>query len=736
MKQSKIRLHFLTSCLAAALTVSACGNPSSTTAPIPNTGNIPQLATRPTPQSSALKKIRFSGKIFDSVTGEAIDQATIWIQVADTAAAAPAAGSSTSAPVPTPPPNSGAATPPPPLPMTPAIPTPPPAASPPPAGAVPTPPPGAPTPPPLPAAMLPAFDPTLGPTIGLLWGVGAQVASPSSKESNLFRTTTNNQGKFWINDVPEGVHAITIQAPQYRTLTLTQINASGQLDIPLTSLQGENMTDMAGMVLSPADTPVSQAHVSPSSLWGEATGIPTQSNDLGEFLLQELPYGKHVLAAFVMDENYVIQQLGISDDFQITAKSVKSKTTVFSEPTAEPKLPSEPRTDPEKRKELEDKVENLLKESPAPEASAVTDPAAPASPAEGTPAPDASTAPAPEGTAKPAATPTLRPSSGPPTPKATVKPGSAAPNTPPAADENEEEAKEKERPFSLINAATELLTGKKSDPEAEMLKDGSVYPVVTLRSVLSDFKLEGKVNVPTGYEYRGVEVYLALSVPKNDPPQEVLLFTLPAKKAAKAKASDEDDDKTKASASPAAAPDPASASAEVVDFSLRLPVLEKGQSYHMQFTAASKKPGSLLYQHIYEIGEKNEKALDATFLPAPNSIEIAGEEDNNIPTSPDFAWEPVPGAEYYRVTLEAGQAPENKVIWEAWCKETQISFPLQTSSGRLKEGELYTVSVAAIKGLKPAQKNAKVTYAHPGYQAIWSELSTLSRKPFEVVKTD
>jgi hypothetical protein len=144
----------------------------------------------------------------------------------------------------------------------------------------------------------------------------------------------------------------------------------------------------------------------------------------------------------------------------------------------------------------------------------------------------------------------------------------------------------------------------------------------------------------------------------------------------------------------------------------------------------------LLYQHIYEIGEKNEKALDATFMPAPNSIEIAGEEDNNIPTSPDFAWEAVPGAEYYRVTLEAGQAPENKVIWEAWCKETQISFPLQTSSGRLKEGELYTVSVAAIKGLKPAQKNAKVTYAHPGYQAIWSELSTFSRKPFEVVKTD
>lgn len=720
MKQSKIRLHFLSTCLAAAFTLSACGNPGSTSAPAPNTGNIPQLATRPTPQSSALKKMRFSGKIFDSVTGDAIDQATIWIQVAETVPPV-SSGSTGSTPVPTPPPGS-AATPPPPLPVTPPV------SSPPPTGPVATPPPGAPTPPPgAPTPPMPAaFGPEAGPVMGWIWGVGAQAASPSSKESNLFRTTTNNQGKFWINDVPEGVHSITIQAPNYRTLTLTQINAAGALDIPLTALQSENMTDMAGMVLSPADTPVSQAHVSPSSLWGEATGIPTQSNDLGEFLLQELPFGKHVLAAFVMDENYVIQQLGISDDFQITAKSVKSKSTVFSEPKAEPKLPSEPRTDPEKRKELEDKVENLLKESASPDPAASS--VAPEGEGEGTPVPEPSSG----ASEKPAASP--KPSAI-PTPKTSVKPGTPAPNTPPSADENEEEAKEK--PFNLLNAATELLTGKKTDPEAETLKDGSVYPVVTLRSVLSDFKLEGKVNVPSGYEYRGVDVYLALAVPKNDPPQEVLLFTRPGKKTAKPKAS-EDDDKAKASASPgAAAPDAATAATpEVVDFSLRLPVLEKGQSYHLQFTAASKKPGSLLYQHMYEIGEKNDKALEATFLPAPGSIEIAGEEDNNIPTSPDFAWEPVPGAEYYRVLLEAGQAPDNKVIWEAWCKETQISFPLQTSAGRLKEGELYTISVAALKGLKPAQKNAKVTYAHPGYQAIWSELSTLTRKPFEVVKSD
>jgi hypothetical protein len=716
MKQSKYRSLLFISCLTVALTVSACGSPGSTSAPAPNTGNIPQLTTRPTPQSSALKKMRFSGKVFDSVTGEVIDQATIWIQAIDPASATPASaapGNNTSAPLPaTPPP---VATPPPASAAPPASATPPVSATPPPPGPPVTAPPGTTTSPP---PILPA---ALAPGEGWLWGVGAQAASPSagSQDNNLFRTTTNNQGKFWLNDVPEGVHTITIQAPQYRTLTLTQVNAAAQLELPLTPINALNSSDLVGMVLSPADTPVSLAHVSPSSLWGEATGIPSQSNDLGEFLLPELPFGKHVLVAFVMNENYVIQQLGISDDFNITAKSVKSKRTAFSaDESVEPKLPSEPRTDPEKRKELEDNVENILKATPVPEKSAEVEPdTVPSAESSASASPESSAKPAPEASADSKSKPI------------------AAPNTPPSTPvENEEESADKNKPFNLFSAVSELVTGKKGDEE-ESTKDGSVYPVITLRSVLSDFKLEGKVNIPTGYDYRGLEVYLALAVPKNDPPQEVLLFNLPGRKTAKPTAAD--DSKEKPSASATAAPAAPDASLpESQDFSLRLPVLEKGQSYHLQFTAAAKKTGSLLYQHTYEIGEKNEKPIEATFLPATASIEIEGEEDNNIPTSPAFAWEPVPGAEYYRVVLEAGSAPENKVIWEAWCKETQIVFPLRTSSGRLKEGELYTVSVAALKGLKPAQKNSKVTYAHPGYQAIWTELSTLTRKPFEVVKTE
>lgn len=722
MKQSQLRSLFLTSALALAVSVSACGNPSNTSAPVPNTGNIPQLAARPTPQSSALKKLRFSGRVFDSVTGEPLEQAQVWIQVAETsgpevpvAPMGPASGPAPVNPSQSPAGPSPVTVTPAPAGMSPLPPAKPPASVSPSPGPVLPPPSGI----PLPVGALPNHQ-------GWLWGIGAQAArSPQTaakaskktaeQESGLFRTTTNNQGKFWINDVPEGQHIITIQAPKYRILTLTQVSA-GQLEIPLTPLNSSRTTSMAGMVLSPADTPVARAQVSPSYFWGDPAGLPAQTTALGEFLLQDVPFGKHVLAAFVMDEEFVIQQLGFSDEVLITDKSVKAKKPALS--AAEPedkKLPSEPRTDPEKRKELEDKVENILKETPAPAAE-----------------------PSPT---QPVASPSA--------------PASSAPNTPPAGPVENEEVEKQDKPFNLFSAVSELVTGKKAE-EADAVKDGSVYPVITLRSVLSDFKIEGEVSIPPGFSYRGMDVYLTLKAGKEERPQEVLLFTLPPQKqkrmenASPAKTEDkvepQDHKEPKVAKVPqpketpklskAVAPAATKEEPEVQPFTLRLPSLEKGQSYHFQFTAASHESGRLLYHHLYEIGEKNEQPLLAEFLSAPAGLEISGEEDNAIPTSPEIAWEAVPGAEYYRVLLEAGNPPNNQVIWEAWTKDTRIVYPLSTSAGRLKEGELYTVSVAAVKGLQPALKSSKQTFTHPGYQTIWTELSTLTRPPFEVVDSE
>lgn len=729
MKQRQSLSFFLISTLAAGLSISACGNPSNTSAPVPNTGNIPQLATRPTPQSSPLKKLRLSGRVFDGVTGEPIDEAQVWIQVADVipAEASPPPAGATGA-VSTPgqpsiPPN------------TPVIPSPPVNVTPAPAGMTPSPlspTPVNPSPPPplAPGVPAPSNIPLplgAGSAEGWLWGVGAQAARPrqstakavkptTEQESRLFRTSTNNQGKFWINDVPEGQHTITIQAPKYRILTLTQVSA-GQLDIPLSPLHNNRSTNMAGMVLSSADSPVAHAHVSPSYYWGDPAGLPTQTTALGEFVLEDLPFGKHILAAFVMNEEFVIQQLGFSDEVWVTDKTVKSKQPALPKVEAShEKLPSEPLTNPEKRKLLEEQVENMLKETLSP------------APTETAPMP-ASSASIPSSPADPSNT------------------QSSAPNTPPSGPVENEEEEKQEKPFNLFSAVRELVTGKKTE-ESDSVKEGSVYPVITLRSVLSDFKVEGTVAVPPGFTYRGMDVYLTLKPHTEERPQEILLFTLPAPKHKhhSSKASEKEEtaktpntggspsSKPKATPKPPkTSPDIAQEEPEIYSFSVRLPSLEKGQSYHFQFTAAAQENGRLLYHHRYEIGENNQKPLQIDFIPAPAGLEISGEEDSAIPPSPEFAWEPVAGAEYYRVLLEAGTPPNNQVIWEAWTQENRIAYPLRTSAGRLKEGELYTVSVAALKRLKTALKSSKGNIIHPGYQTIWSDLSSFTHPPFEVV---
>src|SRR5690606_27188905 len=77
--------------------------------------------------------------------------------------------------------------------------------------------------PPLMAAVAPAF---------MLAQNTAVSASPSN-QPDAFKAKSNNRGKFFLNDVPEGQYILTVTAPGYRTLTLTQLNPN-QMDIPLT----------------------------------------------------------------------------------------------------------------------------------------------------------------------------------------------------------------------------------------------------------------------------------------------------------------------------------------------------------------------------------------------------------------------------------------------------------------------------------------------------------------------
>lgn len=724
--------------LLTALTLSACGGGNSTAGPAPNAGNIPNLAVRPSTQASALKKVRLTGTIFNSYTGNPVENAEITIQVlsaasSTTGAPTPPPSGSTPAPIPTAPPSAGPMTSTPfpslgPTP-TPAVgSTPVPGPSPVPSSQPTLPPPG------INPGDLPPADGPVAPGASLpqnlpqslartevfsAYGAAfqiAQLASPSPTASdapNVFTTDANNRGKFSMNDVPEGRMVVTVTAPGYRTLTLTEVNPTG-LEVPLTPLDGGKVINVVGMVFSATDKPVADAIVSPSFVQGEGVGVSATTNELGEFVLPGVTFGTHSLVAFVLDDEQRIKQMGVLASVPISDKTLKVTKPALPNGDTPAPTPKPSVTSPE---ELLNNVEQILTdESPSPKAS----PTAKTSPK---PSPK----PSPEDSSEPGVAPSADPDpeSSPaasPKPAASSSPGSSSM---PVFEENQEEEEKGSNLFETItNGITELVTGEKPQGSTS---DTEIYPVIPLRSVLSDVMLAGTVDVPEGYKAGNIDVYLTLApAKKDDPPQDVHLYSLPLRAVAAAEPAS-----TLAAATPSPAASPAAP--QSVRFRVQLPNLEKGQTYHLQLTASKEEGSERSYNHVYNLTKSNEE-LKIQFMPATPKIEIEGEDVNAVPPVPGFGWSAVTGAELYHVSLEEGSGDDARVVWEAWTKETQIKYPLSSRSQRLRERRNYTVSVEALKGLRPATNDQKKQYALPAYRAIWTDLSRVTHVPFEVVE--
>lgn len=718
--------------LVASLGLSACGGGNNSGANnMPNAGNIPNLATRPSAQASQLKKIRLTGTIFNHFTQKPIEKAEIQVQILQLAEPTPSAnpGASPKSPgtnsgpdaIPTAPPDS----------PTPGKKSPAPAAS-----STPFPGPVSPTPASSTPADLPPIDG------GLLPGSGASLAQPrfawlkatgaafqlaqntsaeadkpedkSSQEPNLYKTTTNNKGKFSLNDIPDGNLVLTVTAPGYVSLTLTDVNPAS-IEVPLMPLAGQPKVNVVGVVLSPLEKGVLNAEVSASFPLGEGISVPDTSDDNGQFMLPQVPQGIHSLVALLFDENQQIKQMGILRNLPLFEKNLKvKKTALDSDGNAGGKPSAKPGADEGKRQELIDNVEKILTDAtPSPTASESAAPAA---------SPDASVSPA-----------------------ASPEPAVSAS---PASEENEEKTdKEAPKTFNIFDAATEFFTGDKPDGAG----NEEIYPAIPLRSVLNDTFLAGTIDLPEGYEVKNLDVYLMLPADKGDMPQEAYLMTQPLRGAKVADASSSDaaksetDPAAKASAKPAKgkdaskvdkskeSKDPKDPKKESIRFRTTLPHLEKNYSYHLQFTAVNKGGGELSFHHLYHLDQSDED-LDVSFLPAVSAIEIEGEEVNAVPPVPEFSWEAVNGADIYHLTLEVGSGENRKSIWEAWTKGTSLTFPLDSRLQRLKEKEVYTVTVAALKGLNPAFSEGKKQYSLPSYHAIWTDLAQITHQPFEVVE--
>lgn len=721
------RRFLLSFILASTLLLPACGGGNNSASPQVNTGNIPNLATRPSAQASQLKTVRVAGSVFDGLTGEPIDQAEILLEIQDlsTANSNLSTPSSASTPIP-----GSTAVPSSMIPMTPP-------------GNIATPRPTSPTPlpsssasslpanenvPPLPAtspalensdASLPIgmaslrFPPLMAAVAPAFILAQNTAISPSpADQPDAFKTKSNNRGKFFLNDVPEGQYILTVTAPGYRTLTLTQINPN-QMEIPLSPQNTERLIDVIGSVLSPAtEEPVSDATVSSSFLLGEAIGVPAITDGAGQFLLPAVPFGKRSLVAFVQDPDQRITKMGTIKDLLINSKSLKQQSTAF--PGSSPTPKASPTADPTRRKSLEDKVEGILNDASPSPSSVDIDPGFQDT--------------FPE---LPEASPILEPSSptDPAEPKEPDLPSEFDPgnNSVDLPVENEEEAAEADS-FNFFDAAKELITGKK--PEAS--SDEKTYPVISLHSVLSDMVLAGNVSLPEGYTLKSMDVYMILPTAKNAHPQEVYLYSKQFRAVAKTEPVKTKGLATRSQAAATPAP-AASASAKASEpFRVSLPEPLLTEKYHLQFTATDKD-GRLTYHHLYNLDAANEK-LEVSFLPVPTLIEIEGEDVNAIPPAPGFGWDAVAGAEVYHVTLAAGSGAKRRVVWEAWTKSTQLKYPLSRKPYRLKEQEVYTLSVDALKGLTPAFNGKRQQTAHPAYQMIWTDLSRMTHTPFEVVE--
>lgn len=716
----------------------ACGGGSGTASPQPNTGNIPNLATRPTPQASQLKKVRVTGTVFNSLTGSPVEKAEVLIQVLATPSASPLPGA-TPAPagIPTTPPPTNAApipTPPPVATPTPGPNTGPDLMSPTPVPAVPTtlaPTPASPlpfTPPPTNATIAPKppdLPPNEGGTVPGAWLPGlqglftargaqsasfqlAQAAQPSpsapSDEPNLFRTDTNNKGKFYSNDVSDGRYLITISAPGYRTLSLTDVNIT-DVQVPLTPLDGPETIDVVGMVLSPAAKPVTDAMVSPTYALGQGASVPETTNAIGEFVLPQVPYGVHSFVAYVLDNNQQIKQMGLLTEVPISDKTLKTTRPAMiprgQASPAEPEESAEPEATPTKSP----KPAKSPKPGKSPKPSA-----SPSAEESASPNPDASASPSPAASAEtesrlPGVVPSLA--------------GALNGQLLAGVEEAEEKA---ENTYNLVDQLKELITGEKPRPEDDG-HDHDIYPVISLHSVLNQMTLAGTVDLPEGFEPENVEVYLTLPpAKKGDVPHEAYMMSQPLETEAEASPA----------ASPSPSPTPAAGKKPPLHFRLNLPSLDKDQSYHLLFTA-TKDTGEITYHHLYNLDKGNEE-LQATFLPAAAKISLEKEDVNAVPPVPTFSWEGVPGAEVYHLNLVEGSGKSRRVIWDAWTKDTQIRFPLTAKAERLQERKTYVVSVEALKGLHPATNDIKKQYSLPAYQAIWTDLSRQTHASFEVVE--
>ncbi|MBC7542465.1 MAG: hypothetical protein H7338_07020, partial [Candidatus Sericytochromatia bacterium] len=130
---------------------------------------------------------------------------------------------------------------------------------------------------------------------------GALPPAAADSHPESFVTTTNNEGKFFYNGIPEGTMTVSLSAPKYRSLTLYNVDASRLDGIALSERNEAPRRSVKGNVTSATGQPLAGALVSP--IFRPGQGFPTliTSDDKGQFLLDEVTAIPKGFAAIAQD---------------------------------------------------------------------------------------------------------------------------------------------------------------------------------------------------------------------------------------------------------------------------------------------------------------------------------------------------------------------------------------------------------------------------------------------------
>jgi hypothetical protein len=129
-----------------------------------------------------------------------------------------------------------------------------------------------------------------------------------------FEGKTGNDGKFWISKVPDTSVIITINAPNYKTTSIFNLDTNKVEDILIDPLEvKKDLLPVYGNVYSAMNTPINNASISASYPIGETFSIPVNSDTDGKFKLEDIKEGERTFLATIKEPSGEITSIGMLD---------------------------------------------------------------------------------------------------------------------------------------------------------------------------------------------------------------------------------------------------------------------------------------------------------------------------------------------------------------------------------------------------------------------------------------